>query len=67
MRTLGRLKQDLNIQKMPNRDSLYKVKQPGLVQTEDGVLEPGGCYNFSDSWQEYSCCLFSFSIETADL
>lgn len=28
MRTLGQLKLELNIQKMPNKDSLYKVKQP---------------------------------------
>lgn len=32
MRTLGQLKQDLNIHNMPNKDSLYKVKQPLQAQ-----------------------------------
>lgn len=32
MRTLGQLKQDLNIHNMPNKDCLYKVKQPLQAQ-----------------------------------
>lgn len=41
MRTLGQLKQDLNIHNMPNKDSLYKVKRPRQnMKNEECILVP---------------------------
>lgn len=45
MRTLGQLKQDLNVHHMPNKDSLYKVKRRLLSldntrRNEKRILEP---------------------------